>query len=146
MKRHGCSALALLAFAAQSCGARSGFDVTSGMANGETGAEGGATSVEAGVEGEASLNRETASGGQGAEDASPGNLPGPILCALNAGPVAACAPTPQTGPIQICGANFPACAQPRGFNHWACCTGGGGPYDGPTGDCRFPSALSSGCP
>lgn len=144
MKRQGYVAFALLEFGAQGCGARSGFDVTSAMANGEMSPEGGATIVEAG-EDDASVERDVESGGQSAEGASLGNLPGPVLCALNAGPVASCAPTSQTGPIQVCEANFPACVQPRGFNHWACCTGGG-PYDGPTGDCRFPSALLSGCP
>jgi hypothetical protein len=118
MKPHGYSALALLAFGAQSCGARSGLEVTSGIAN---------------------VAPST-------EDGSPGNLAGPVLCALNAGPVALCAPTSQSGPIQVSDSNFPACVQPSGFSQWACCTGGEGPYDGPSGDCRFPGPLSPGCP
>jgi hypothetical protein len=135
MKVHRCPALIMMFLGAQSCGARSGLGLVTAAANGELGADSAAADGALGAE------SGTANGDGNAEDAEDGateSVPVYMFCALNSGPVALCTPTPQTGPIQVCDSNFPDCVKPSGFNQWACCTRGGGPYNGPSGDCRFP--------
>jgi hypothetical protein len=69
--------------------------------------------------------------------------PGSTICSLSEGPLSSCIETPQSGPVQLCDANFPHCVRPPGFDTWGCCTGNV-PYNG-SGNCRF-STLSPSCP
>jgi hypothetical protein len=80
----------------------------------------------------------------GTVSAEDSGLPGQVFCSLYEGPVPSCAPTPRSGPLQICDTDFPHCVRLPGFSAWACCTGGG-PYNGPGGGCRFTGPWPS-CP
>jgi hypothetical protein len=48
---------------------------------------------------------------------------GPSYCAQNAGPVDSCEMNATTGPVTLCGPQFPLCTSPNqsGGGGWACC-------------------------
>jgi hypothetical protein len=109
------SAMALLSYgscglALAGCGSRTGLEATGTLQSTSLAADGG-------------------SRGPGAVGSS-----APVLCAVRAGPVATCAPTPETGTILACNSNFPSCVLPPGATYWECCNGQPR-YDGPGGNC-----------
>ena len=55
-----------------------------------------------------------------ASDAGPA---GPTFCAENVGPVPSCEVTATTGPVSLCGPQFPRCSPPSqtGDGVWGCC-------------------------